>query len=147
MREACLHGSTLLMLCLSPRLSMSECRNDSYSVWMSLWLMQVGVSHISIKGRLRTTMIPMLFQLPVVGAVQVHQLISFVSGHAVHVSCRLPSNLIPSCCYGTIQLTICLVPAPIKSLPTSLPGELRFAPHAHSPGWREFQSLLKIQVQ
>ena len=33
--------------------------------------LQVGVSHISIKGRLRTTMIPMLFELPVVGAVQV----------------------------------------------------------------------------
>ncbi|KAL0035901.1 hypothetical protein WJX77_007130 [Trebouxia sp. C0004] len=31
----------------------------------------VGVSHISLKGRLRTTLIPLLFQVPVIRAVQV----------------------------------------------------------------------------
>ena len=31
--------------------------------------------------------------------------------------------------------TICLFPAPIKSLRLSLPGELRIALHAPSPGW------------
>ena len=31
----------------------------------------VGVSDISLKGRLRTTLIPLLFDMPVVGAVQV----------------------------------------------------------------------------
>ena len=33
--------------------------------------MQVGVEDISLKGRLRTTMIPMLFEMPIVGALQV----------------------------------------------------------------------------
>ena len=33
--------------------------------------MQVGVSDISLNGRVRTTLIPLLFDMPVVGAVQV----------------------------------------------------------------------------
>ena len=33
---------------------------------------QVGVEDISFKGRLRTTMIPLLFEMPVVGAIQVN---------------------------------------------------------------------------
>lgn len=33
--------------------------------------MQVGVEDITFKGRLRTTMIPLMFEMPVVGALQV----------------------------------------------------------------------------
>ena len=34
-----------------------------------------------------------------------------------------------------LRTIICLYPAPIKSLRTSLPGELRLALHAPNPGW------------
>ena len=34
---------------------------------------QAGVVYIFLKGRLRTTMIPLLFQMPVVGGVQASQ--------------------------------------------------------------------------
>ena len=30
------------------------------------------------------------------------------------------------------------IPAPVKFLKTSLPGELRLAPHTPSPGWHAF---------
>ena len=39
--------------------------------WADVVCVQVGVSDISLKGRLRTTLIPLLFQMPVIGAVQV----------------------------------------------------------------------------
>ena len=35
-------------------------------------------------------------------------------------------------------------PVPIESLRTSLPGELRLAPHAPSPGWHSFQLSLSL---
>ena len=41
-----------------------------------------------------------------------------------------------------LTFTICLFPAPIKWLRTSLPGELRLAPHTASPGGHAFQVLL-----
>ena len=61
-------------------------------------------------------------------------------------------SLICSCqiCYKVwvqATLTICLFPAPIKSLKTSLPGELRLAPHAPSPGWLAFQSYYYYMTQ
>ena len=37
-----------------------------------------------------------------------------------------------------LTFTICLFPAPIKSLGTSLSGELRLAPHSPNPGWQAF---------
>ena len=41
---------------------------------------------------------------------------------------------------------ICLFLDPIKSLRTSLPGELRLAPHAPSPGWKAFLLLLLLTL-
>ena len=43
-----------------------------------------------------------------------------------------------------LTFTICLFPAPVKSLRLSMPGELRFAPHAPSPGWHAVFLLLII---
>ena len=52
-------------------------------------------------------------------------------------------SLLPSDYYQVCTtLTICLLHAPVKSLRTSLPGELRLAPHAPSPGWHAFNSKL-----
>lgn len=48
----------------------------------------VGVSDISLKGRLRTTLIPLLFQMPVIGAVQV----AFVDPPKLDFDLRLPSD-------------------------------------------------------
>ena len=41
-------------------------------------------------------------------------------------------------------MACCHVYAPIKSLRTSLPGELRLAPHAPSPGWHALYLLLLL---
>ena len=50
--------------------------------------------------------------------------------------------------WSCLTFTICLFLALIKLLRTSLPGELRLASHAPSPGWKAFQlSLLLLQAQ
>lgn len=64
----------------------------------ALMVMQVGVSDISLKGRLRTTLIPLLFDMPVVGAVQV----------GTHTTCS-------PCWYCTI--TPCVAPCPLPPAP------------------------------
>ena len=47
--------------------------------------------------------------------------------------------------WSCLTFTICLFPAPINSLRTSLPGKLRLAPHALSPGWHVLLLLLKLK--
>ena len=50
--------------------------------------------------------------------------------------------------FGTMRscltFTICLFPAPIKFLKTSLLGKLRLAPHIPSPGWHVFSLLFLL---
>ena len=46
--------------------------------------------------------------------------------------------------WSCLTFTTCLFHALIKSPRTSLPGELRLAPHAPSPGWKAFLLLLLL---
>ena len=43
-----------------------------------------------------------------------------------------------------LMSTMCLFPAHTKSLRTSLPGKLRLAPHAPSPGWHALLAFLLL---
>ena len=67
---------------------------------------------------------------------QVQQVVS--DGSVVMVHCLLTASLHPYM-WSCLTFTICLLPAPIKSLRANLPGELRLNPHASSPGWHAFQ--------
>ena len=46
--------------------------------------------------------------------------------------------------WSCLTAIICLLPAPTKSLGTSLPGELRLAPHAPGPGWHAVSFTVTI---
>ena len=58
-------------------------------------------------------------------------------GHVLHMICDLTVNLILHML--AMPFIICQFHDPIKSLRTSLPGELRLASHATSPGWHVHQ--------
>ena len=59
--------------------------------------------------------------------------------HAFTVAVRTRSRSgLPVICMHILVFTISLFPAPIKLLRTSLPGELRLAPHTPTPGWQVF---------
>ena len=45
-----------------------------------------------------------------------------------------------------VTCIICLLPISVKSLIISLPGELRLAAHAPSPGWYVLLFLLSVMV-
>ena len=59
-------------------------------------------------------------------------------------SCFICRNLAKHLAYLCLTFTICLFPAPINLLRTSLPGELRLAPHAPNPCWHMFLVLLLL---
>ena len=62
------------------------------------------------------------------------------------ISTTSSGNREDNVCIQLQTFTLCLFLAPIKSLRTSLPGELRLAPHAPSPGWHALLLLLLLST-
>ena len=49
--------------------------------------------------------------------------------------------------WSCLTFDMCLFATPIKTLRKVLPGELRLAPYAPSPGWHAFQVMLSISAK
>ena len=82
----------------------------------------------------------------VVSTLQHLNLIQYQKGQ--HVICAAPKLIERSACNDMPGMQgLLLFPAPIKSLRTSLPGELRLAPHAPLPGWHLLLLLFSKRPQ
>ena len=60
------------------------------------------------------------------------------------ISTTSSGNSEDNACIQLQTFTLCLFLAPVKSRRTSLPGEVRLAPHAPSPGWHALLLLLLL---
>ncbi|KAL3133562.1 hypothetical protein ABBQ38_007410 [Trebouxia sp. C0009 RCD-2024] len=81
-------GDQNISLLLNPTPKFMQSVPGLSSLVNKIFTWTVSVSDISLKGRLRTTLIPMLFDLPVVGAVQV----AFVDPPQLDFDLKMPSD-------------------------------------------------------